>query len=112
MTRLHSQLPGPPRRRPRPGGPLHLVLEVKGYRHLDADVKKATMQTLWVPGVNRLGSYGRWAFLELDEHAFGFGDFADPDAKQIAAAAAYGQAVETFRSGACPSPSGPSSPSS
>lgn len=103
MTQLHSQLPGPPRRRPRPAVPLHLVLEVKGYRYLDADVKKATMQTLWVPGVNRLGSYGRWAFLELDEHAFGFGDFVDPAARQAAAAIAYGEAVSSLSSPSSPS---------
>ena len=23
------------------------------------------METFWVPGVNRLGTYGRWAFAEL-----------------------------------------------
>ncbi len=25
------------------------------------------METYWVPGVNRLGSYGRWAFVEFTE---------------------------------------------
>jgi type III restriction enzyme len=25
------------------------------------------METFWVPGVNRLGSYGRWAFAEFTE---------------------------------------------
>ncbi|MCS1411311.1 MAG: hypothetical protein M2R45_04510 [Verrucomicrobia subdivision 3 bacterium] len=45
--------------------PLHLVVEVKGYRREDAKVKKATMEALWVPGVNALGTHGRWAFLEL-----------------------------------------------
>ena len=44
---------------------LHLVIEVKGYRGEDAKDKKPTMETLWVPGVNRLGAYGRWAFAEL-----------------------------------------------
>jgi type III restriction enzyme len=23
------------------------------------------METYWVPGVNRLGTYGRWAFIEM-----------------------------------------------
>ena len=41
---------------------LHLVVEIKGYRGEDAKVKKSTMETYWVPGVNRLGSFGRWAF--------------------------------------------------
>ncbi|MYF52069.1 MAG: restriction endonuclease [Gammaproteobacteria bacterium] len=46
-------------------GPLHLVLEVKGYRGEDAKAKKDTMDTYWVPGVNAHGCYGRWAFVEL-----------------------------------------------
>ena len=37
---------------------LRLVVEVKGYRREDAKVKKTTMETYWVPGVNNLGSYG------------------------------------------------------
>ena len=45
--------------------PLHLVVEVKGYRREDAKEKKAAMETFWVPGVNRLGTFGRWAFAEL-----------------------------------------------
>jgi len=41
------------------------VVEIKGYRGEDAAVKKTTMDTYWIPGVNRLGTYGRWAFVEL-----------------------------------------------
>ena len=44
---------------------LHLIVEIKGYRREDAKEKKATMETYWVPGVNNLGTYGRWAFAEL-----------------------------------------------
>ena len=47
--------------------PLNLVLEIKGYRGLDAQLKAETMRTLWVPGVNGLGAYGRWAFAEFRE---------------------------------------------
>jgi len=47
--------------------PLHLVVEVKGYRGEDAKDKKATMETYWVPGVNNLGQFGRWAFVEFTE---------------------------------------------
>ena len=47
--------------------PLHLVVEIKGYRREDAKEKKATMETYWVPGVNHLGTYGRWAFAEFAE---------------------------------------------
>lgn len=47
--------------------PLHLVVEIKGYRREDAKEKKATMETYWVPGVNHLGTFGRWAFAELTQ---------------------------------------------
>jgi len=50
-----------------PADPLHLVVEIKGYRGEDAIEKKSTMDTYWVPGVNHLGSYGRWAFAEFTE---------------------------------------------
>jgi type III restriction enzyme len=46
---------------------LHLVVEIKGYRREDAKEKKATMETFWIPGVNHLGDYGRWAFAEFTE---------------------------------------------
>jgi type III restriction enzyme len=46
---------------------LHLVVEVKGYRREDAKEKKATMEIYWVPGVNNLKQYGRWAFAEFTE---------------------------------------------
>jgi type III restriction enzyme len=47
--------------------PLHLVVEIKGYRGEDAKDKKATMLTQWVPGVNALGTYGRWDFVEFTD---------------------------------------------
>lgn len=51
---------------------LHLVVEIKGYRGEDAKVKKNTMDTYWVPGVNNSGQYGRWAFAEFrDPYAMG-----------------------------------------
>jgi type III restriction enzyme len=43
------------------------VVEIKGYRREDAKEKKSTMDTYWVPGVNHLGNYGRWAFSEFTE---------------------------------------------
>jgi type III restriction enzyme len=46
---------------------LNLIIEVKGYRGEDAKEKKATMETRWVPGVNNLGTYGRWAFAEFTD---------------------------------------------
>ena len=47
--------------------PLHLVVEIKGYRGEDAKEKKDTMDTYWVPGVNHLRAHGRWAFAEFVE---------------------------------------------
>ena len=44
-----------------------LVLETKGYRGLDAQLKADAMRTLWIPGVNGLGAYGRWEFAEFRE---------------------------------------------
>jgi type III restriction enzyme len=45
--------------------PLHLVVEIKGYRREDAKEKKNTMEAYWVPGLNNHGNYGRWAFAEF-----------------------------------------------
>ena len=50
-----------------PGDPLHLIVEIKGYRREDAKAKKLTMDSYWIPGVNRLGTYGRWAFAEFSD---------------------------------------------
>lgn len=47
--------------------PLHLVVEIKGYRREDAKEKKAAMETYWVPGVNNDGQHGRWTFAEFTE---------------------------------------------
>ncbi|HEY8686570.1 MAG TPA: restriction endonuclease, partial [Chloroflexota bacterium] len=46
---------------------LHLVVEIKGYRREDAKEKKSTMENYWVPGVNNLGVFGRWAFSEFTD---------------------------------------------
>ncbi len=47
--------------------PLNLIVEIKGYRGEDAKEKANTMRAYWVPGVNNLGKYGRWAFAEFTE---------------------------------------------
>ena len=49
------------------GQTAHLVIEIKGYRGEDAKEKKSTMETYWIPGVNNLGTYGRWAFAEFTD---------------------------------------------
>ena len=46
---------------------LHLVVEIKGYRGEDAKEKKSAIETYWVPGVNNLGTHGRWAFAEFTQ---------------------------------------------
>ncbi|MBK9522233.1 MAG: DEAD/DEAH box helicase family protein [Rhodocyclaceae bacterium] len=46
---------------------LNLIVEIKGYRREDAVEKKSTMDTYWIPGVNHLGTYGRWAFAEFTD---------------------------------------------
>ena len=47
--------------------PLNLIVEVKGYRRENVKLKSETMRTQWVPGVNNLGSFGRWAFEEFSD---------------------------------------------
>ncbi len=46
---------------------LNLIVEIKGYRGEDAKEKASTMRNYWIPGVNNLGVYGRWAFAEFRE---------------------------------------------
>jgi type III restriction enzyme len=46
---------------------LNLIVEVSGQ---DLDSKKAKCEaarTLWVPAVNNLGEFGRWAFIEIGD---------------------------------------------
>ncbi|MEQ9453768.1 MAG: hypothetical protein RLN76_04140 [Phycisphaeraceae bacterium] len=44
---------------------LNLIVEIKGYRGEDAKEKANAMTARWVPGVNNLGGFGRWAFAEF-----------------------------------------------
>ena len=44
---------------------LNLIIEIKGYRREDAGVKRETMETRWIPAINRGREQGRWAFAEL-----------------------------------------------
>ena len=68
------------------GEPLHVVVEVKGFRGEEAKAKADTMNTYWVPGVNALGCHGRWAFVELRDRFQMQEDFD----------AAVGEALEVF----------------
>jgi type III restriction enzyme len=56
--------------------PLNLVLEVKGWRDEADKAKAQTMHELWVPGVNALGGFGRWAFAEFRDWAVMEQDFS------------------------------------
>ena len=55
--------------------PLHVVVEVKGRRGDDVKAKSETMESHWVPAVNRLGCHGTWAFLEVRDPFEMEGDF-------------------------------------
>jgi type III restriction enzyme len=48
---------------------LNLIVEIKGFRDGNAQLKAETMRAQWVPGVNNLGRYGRWEFVEFN-HVF------------------------------------------
>ena len=56
--------------------PLSLVLEVKGIKDEADKAKAQTTRELWVPGVNALGGFGRWAFAEFRDWAVMDEDFA------------------------------------
>ncbi len=56
--------------------PRNLVAEVEGFRGEDAYAKTRTMKSYWVPGVNNLGSYGRWHFHEFTSIDNMSGEFA------------------------------------
>ena len=45
---------------------LNLIVEIKGFKGIDVAFKNDTTRTYWVPGVNRLKRYGRWAFAIFD----------------------------------------------
>jgi hypothetical protein len=55
--------------------PLNLVLEVKGIKDESDKAKAQTTRDLWVPGVNALGGFGRWAFAEFRDWAVMDEDF-------------------------------------
>jgi type III restriction enzyme len=68
-----------------PDDPLHLVVEVKGYRRENVKLKSETMKEKWVRGVNNLGTFGRWAFEEFTdvfEMQKEFGSLIDHAVKQ------------------------------
>ena len=79
--------------------PLHLVIEVKGYRYIDANAKKSAMETYWIPGVNKLQNFGRWAFIELNEDHFTLEGFEGDERLFENCRAAYAAAIKDFTKG-------------
>jgi type III restriction enzyme len=47
--------------------PLNLIVEIKGRQGYDVKAKKLAVETYWLPGVNALGTYGRWAFAQFED---------------------------------------------
>ena len=47
--------------------PLNLIVEVTGERDTDKAAKVATARDLWIPAVNNAGTWGRWAFIEIED---------------------------------------------
>ena len=64
---VSSRLHCPRGRRPWRRRPAKPRRRDQRYRGEDAKEKKSTMETYWVPGVNHLGSHGRWAFAEFTD---------------------------------------------
>ena len=46
--------------------PLNVIVEIKGFKNEQVKLKKETVTEKWAPGVNALGSYGRWVFEQFD----------------------------------------------
>ena len=65
----------------------NLIVEIKGCRGEDAKEKAETMRAYWVPCVNNLGKFGRWAFAEFTV-VYGIeAEFKKPIAAHLAASA-------------------------
>ena len=47
--------------------PLHIVVEIKGFRGPDAQAKIDALNRLWLPAVNNDGRWGRWQAIEIVE---------------------------------------------
>ena len=47
--------------------PLNLIVEVSGQNLELKTVKVETAETMWVPAVNHLEEFGRWAYVEIKD---------------------------------------------
>ena len=82
---------------------LHLIIEVKGFRGEDAKDKKNTMDAFWIPGVNNLGGFGRWAFAEFTD-VYTMGDELDEKITE-SIDAAIDEAIATDQAASAPATS-------
>ena len=57
--------------------PVNVIVEVKGERKEVDKIKAETARNYWVPGVNNLGEFGRWAFVELRSEQYMERDFSN-----------------------------------
>lgn len=46
---------------------INLIIEVKGFSGEDVQQKREAIETQWIPGVNRLGNFGKWAFAQFND---------------------------------------------
>ena len=46
---------------------LNLLIEVTGKKDDKKATKVKTARDLWVPAVNNIGKYGKWAMLEIQD---------------------------------------------
>ncbi len=46
---------------------LNLIVEIKGHRRETEKAKQNAIRAYWIPGVNNLKTFGRWAFAEFTE---------------------------------------------
>ena len=84
------------------GDPLNVVVEIKGYKGENARVKKETLETMWIPGVNNLGGFGRWVsaeFTEVYEFERAFNELVEEALVQVAAFDLGGAASTAAQSG-------------
>lgn len=46
---------------------VNLILETKGFKNEAVNDKKSTIESYWIPAVNKLGTYGKWSFAQFEE---------------------------------------------
>ncbi len=76
---------------------LNLIVEIKGYRGEDAKAKADTMRAYWIPGVNNLKKFGRWAFAEFTQPFSMDSDLSDTIAASISTSLAKLKHAETVQ---------------